>query len=82
MHRTLMPGKSLLSENSGCVEPLHDGDYRGAMVLRCVSIFGGRKTGHLHPDVLLYLNLRGEIYINPAAPECIKRIFRQESIRI
>ena len=57
-------------------------EYRGATVLRCVSIFGGRKTGHLHPDVLLYLNLRGEIYINPAAPECIKRIFRQESIRI
>lgn len=56
--------------------------YRGAQILRCVSIFGGAKTGHLHSDVLLYLNLRGEIYINPAAPECIKRIFRQEGVRI
>lgn len=56
--------------------------YPGAAILRCVSIFGGYKTNHLHSDVLLYLNLRGEIYINPAAPECIKRIFRQEGVRI
>lgn len=57
-------------------------EYRGARILRCVSIFGGARTGHLHSDVLLYLNLRGEIYINPTAPECIKRIFRQEGVRI
>ena len=57
-------------------------EYRGARILRCVSIFGGARTGHLHSDVLLYLNLRGEIYITPTAPECIKRIFRQEGVRI
>ena len=56
--------------------------YPGTTVLRCVSIFGGNRTGHLHNDVLIYLNLSGEIYINPNAPECIKRIFRNEGVDI
>lgn len=50
-------------------------EYRGAQILRCVSIFGGYQSGHLHKDVLIYMNNNGEIYLNPNAPECVKRIF-------
>lgn len=56
--------------------------YPGCNVLRCVSIFGGTKTGHLHSDVLIYVNLSGQIFINPAAPECVKIAFRKEGITI
>lgn len=56
--------------------------YTGASILRCVSIFGGNQTGHLHSDVLIYMNLSGQIFINPAAPECVKKIFREVGVRI
>ncbi len=56
--------------------------YRGCKVLRCVSIFGGNKTNHLHSDVLIYVTQNGKIYINPAAPECVKKAFRQEGVSI
>ena len=54
--------------------------YPNCNVLRCVSIFGGNKTGQLHPDVLIYVNLQGEIYINPKAPACVKEAFQKEGI--
>lgn len=38
--------------------------YPGAQILRCVSIFGGYKTGHLHNDVLIYMNNEGKIYLD------------------
>lgn len=56
--------------------------YPGTNVLRCVSIFGGNKTGHLHPDVLIYVNVSGAIFINPTAPECVKKAFRSEGVSI
>lgn len=56
--------------------------YPGSKVLRCVSIFGGNKTGHLHQDVLIYVNLSGKIFINPSAPECVKTAFRKEGVKI
>ena len=56
--------------------------YPGSDVLRCVSIFGGTKTGYLHQDVLIYVNLNGKIFINPNAPECVKDAFRQEGVSI
>ena len=56
--------------------------YPGCNVLRCVSIFGGSETGYLDKDVLIYVNLSGKIFINPNAPECIKKAFRKEGVRI
>lgn len=57
--------------------------YQNAKVIRCVSIFGGySNTCHLHDDVLIYMNVKGEIYINPQAPECIKIIFREVGVKI
>ena len=57
-------------------------EYRGVNIIRCVSIFGGRKTGYLHDDVLIYMNLEGEIYINPNAPKCVKSMFRAVGVTI
>lgn len=56
--------------------------YPGARVLRCVSIFGGSSAGALPPAVLIYMNLSGEIFINPNAPECVKTIFRTVGVNI
>lgn len=56
--------------------------YPGSNVLRCISIFGGRECYHLHPDVLIYVNLSGEIFINPNAPKCVKNAFQKEGINI
>lgn len=56
--------------------------YRGARILRCVSIFGGNQTGYLHREVLIYMNLSGKIFINPNAPECVKSMFRAEGVTI
>lgn len=50
-------------------------DYPDCEIYRCVSIFGGHKKGILAPEVILYLNEYGEIYINPNAPNCIKEAF-------
>ncbi len=56
--------------------------YPGCKVLRCVSIFGGSEKGHLHSDVLIYVNLKGEVYINPNAPQCVKQAFKNEGVKI
>lgn len=56
--------------------------YKNASIIRCVSIFGGNKVGYLHNDVLIYMNLSGEIFINPHAPECVKAIFRKVGVQI
>lgn len=56
--------------------------YRGATIIRCVSIFGGNETGYLHEDVLIYMNLAGKIFINPNAPECVKSMFRAVGVEI
>lgn len=56
--------------------------YKDVSILRCVSIFGGNETGHLHNDVLIYMNLSGKIYINPNAPECVKSMFRAVGVKI
>ena len=57
-------------------------EYKGAKIIRCVSIFGGRKKGYLHKDVLIYMNLLGEIYINPNAPDCVKNMFKAVGVNI
>lgn len=54
--------------------------YPECEILRCVSIFGGDHLNHLHDDVLIYLNKYGQIFINPNAPECIKKIFISEGV--
>ncbi len=56
--------------------------YPGCNVLRCVSIFGGTKTGQLHPDVLIYVNLHGQIFINPQSPTCVIDAFKAEGVKI
>lgn len=87
----LVEGKKLDTINNG-IEEIQYYDsieneyikpkYKGATILRCVSIFGGNETGHLHPDVLIYMNLKGQIFINPDAPSCIKNMFRKEGVKI
>ncbi len=57
-------------------------EYIDVNIIRSVSIFGGRKAGYLHHDVLIYMNLEGEIYINPSAPECVKFMFRAVGVII
>lgn len=56
--------------------------YPECSIYRCVSIFGGKRTGFLHEDVILYLNEYGQIFINPNAPACIKEIFSREGVII
>ncbi len=56
--------------------------YPNTDVLRYVSIFGGKERGYLHKDILIYLNLAGEVFINPNAPECVKSAFRKEGVKI
>ena len=56
--------------------------YPGCDVLRTVSIFGGKKKGQLHQDVLIYVNLDGQIFINPAAPRCVKNAFIKEGVKV
>lgn len=57
-------------------------EYKDVDILRCVSIFGGNKTGYLHKDVLIYMNLSGKIFINPDAPDCVKRMFTAVGVKI
>lgn len=56
--------------------------YKGVDILRCVSIFGGNDSGYLHKDVLIYMNLSGEIFINPNAPECVKKMFKAVGVKM
>ena len=56
--------------------------YPDCSVLRCVSIFGGEKSDYLHQDVLIYVNISGEIFINPSAPDCVKDAFKDEGITV
>lgn len=56
--------------------------YKGANIIRCISLFGGNVTGYLHRDVLIYMNLSGKIFINPNAPECVKSMFRAVGVKI
>lgn len=56
--------------------------YKGAKILRYVSIFGENDTGYLDKNVLIYMNLSGKIFINPNAPECVKSIFRAVGVKI
>lgn len=56
--------------------------YPGCSVLRCVSIFGGTQKGQLHPDVLIYVNINGQIFINPTAPQCVRSAFEKEGVKV
>lgn len=57
-------------------------NYPNAQILKCVSIFGGNQKNYLHKDVLIYMNESGEIYINPNAPTCIKKIFIAAGVKL
>lgn len=56
--------------------------YSECSIYRCVSIFGGREAGCLDSKVVLYLNEMGQIFINPNAPECVKKMFQEEGVSI
>ncbi len=85
----LVEGKKLSTLNNG-IEEIKGYDsiendyinkyYPNCNVLRCVSIFGGAKTGHLHSDVLIYVNENGKVFINPKAPDCVKAAFKKEGV--
>lgn len=49
--------------------------YPSAKVTRCVSIFGGTLHHIPHPDVLIYLNTLGEVFLNENAPAFIVAAF-------
>lgn len=87
----LIEGKKLSTLSSGIEEiQFYDGieneyiqsSYKGANILRYVSIFGGTDSGYLHKDVLIYMNISGEIFINPSAPECVKNMFKAYGVKI
>lgn len=54
--------------------------YPGYRIQRWVCVFGGSYQGIPHEKVLLYLNERGEVYINKAAPASIKAAFTRIGI--
>ena len=56
--------------------------YKGVNILRYISIFGGNDSGYLHKDVLIHMNLSGQIFINPNAPECVKSMFKNVGVTI
>lgn len=80
----LIEGKKLSNLKDGLAElKLYDSIenefikkyYPNATVYRYVSIFGGVKQDYLNLDVLIYVNNKGEIFLNPNAPESIKASF-------
>lgn len=54
--------------------------YPGCNIRRYVCIYGGSNVGIPHPDVLLYLNNDGQIYINKEAPGFIKDTFKKAGV--
>lgn len=87
----LVEGKKLSTLSNGIEEIQHYDSieneyikpvYKGVNILRCISIFGGNGSGYLHKDVLIYMNLSGEIFINPNAPECVKSMFKNVGVTI
>lgn len=87
----LVEGKKLSTLQDGIKEIKHYDSienefirpaYSEAKILRYVSVFGGTKREYLHNDVLIYMNIHGEIFINPHAPECIKKMFRAVGVKI
>lgn len=79
---TLNKGLEEIKNYNGIENEFIKQDYPECQIYRCVSIFGGKQTGNLHSDVILYLNENGQIFINPNAPICIKNAFLQEGIVI
>ena len=57
-------------------------EYKGVDIIRCVSILGGNDSGSLHKEVLIYMNLSGEIFINQNAPECVKTMFKAVGVKM
>lgn len=87
----LVEGKKLSTLQNG-IEEIQNYDsiendyinkfYPHAKVLRCVSIFGGNEHSHLHSDVLIYMNLSGQVYLNPMAPKCVRDSFIAVGARV
>lgn len=57
-------------------------EYGDVAIMRCVSIFGGKRTSVPHEKVLLYLADDGRIIINKNAPQCIRRCFAGTGVEI
>lgn len=80
----LVEGKMLSTMDRGIAE-IEDYDsieqeyicpeYKGAEIIRCVSIFGGNCKRIPHEKVLFYLADDGHILINEKAPQCIRDAF-------
>ena len=52
-------------------------EYKGAEIIRCVSIFGGNCKRIPHEKVLFYLADDGHILINEKAPQCIRHWYAE-----
>lgn len=50
--------------------------YPNSKVYRYLSIFGGDDDNYLNPNVLIYMNSKGKIYLNPNAPKIIEKMFK------
>ena len=77
---TLQEGLREINNYDSIEEEYIKPNYPKAKIIRCVSIFGGNKTGNLDKNVLIYMNSLGKVYINPQAPNCIKMIAATEGI--
>ena len=56
--------------------------YQNTRIIRCLSIFGGDEQTLPHPEVLIYVNKDGQIFLNTSAPDCIKNAFSSCTDRI
>ena len=80
----LVEGKKLSTINAG-IEEINYYDsieneyikvyYPNARIIRCLSIFGGNEHSLPHSEVLIYVNLEGQIFLSPSAPDCIRNAF-------
>ena len=58
----------------------HEIGYYGCNLYRAISIFGDRYPGLPHDRVLIYIDIDGNIYVNPDAPDPWLDIFHTEGI--
>jgi hypothetical protein len=89
---TVIEGKKYKTLNQGIIEVdsygrieneyliNNDIGYDGCNLYRAVSIFGGQHPGIPHNRVLIYIDIHGHIYVNPAAPVPWINIFHAEGI--
>lgn len=57
-------------------------DYPSCKIYRYLTIFGGNEKNIINSNILLYMNVQGDVYINPNSPKCIQDISLETSYKI